>query len=258
MTNFTPPLLNKTILITGAARGIGRATALLCAAHGAQVAAADLDLDGARATADAITSVGSNAIALRCDVSVRGDVDAMVATTLAAFGRLDGAFNNAGIAAVHVGVRGAKTAEWPEEAVDRMLAVNLKGVWLAMRAELEVMVAQGAGAIVNTGSIAGVAGLQTASAYAAAKHGVVGFTRTAAIEYAEAGIRVNAVCPGYIETDMTREVMKRRGTDILTATPMRRMGQPEEIANAVAWLLSDAASYVTGAAYSVDGGYTAA
>lgn len=182
----------------------------------------------------------------------------MVARTVDAFGRLDCAFNNAGIAGYQVNAAGAKTADWSEEAFDRMIAVNLKGVWLAMRAELEVMQTQGAGAIVNTASIAGLVGLPTSSAYVAAKHGVVGLTKTAAIEYATNGIRVNSVCPGYIETDMTKEVMTRRGEEILRTTAARRMGTAQEIAEMVCWLCSDRASYVTGANYNVDGGYVAA
>ena len=182
---------------------------------------------------------------------------AMVDAVIGAYGRLDCAFNNAGIAGWQVEAAGKKTAEWSEEAFDRMIAVNLKGVWLCMKHELLRMQAQGGGAIVNTASIAGLAGLPTSSAYVAAKHGVVGLTKTAAIEYAEAGIRVNAVCPGYIKTPMTEETMRRRGAAIIAQTPLKRMGSPEEIAEMVVWLLSERASYVTGAAYNVDGGWMA-
>jgi NAD(P)-dependent dehydrogenase (short-subunit alcohol dehydrogenase family) len=184
-------------------------------------------------------------------------VRAMVEAVIGAYGRLDCAFNNAGIAGWQVDAAGKKTAEWSEEAFDRMIAVNLKGVWLCMKHELLRMQAQGSGAIVNTASIAGLAGLPTSSAYVAAKHGVVGLTKTAAIEYAEAGIRVNAVCPGYIKTPMTEETMRRRGAAIIAQTPLKRMGSPEEIAEMVVWLLSERASYVTGAAYNVDGGWMA-
>jgi NAD(P)-dependent dehydrogenase (short-subunit alcohol dehydrogenase family) len=177
--------------------------------------------------------------------------------TILAHGRLDCAFNNAGIAGWQVEAGGKKTADWHEEAFDRMIAVNLKGVWLCMRAEIRQMLTQGGGAIVNTGSIAGLAGLPTSSAYVAAKHGVIGLTKTAAIEYAEAGIRVNAVCPGYIRTRMTEDTMRRRGEAILAQVPAKRMGNPEEIAEMVVWLCSDRASYVTGAAYNVDGGWMA-
>ncbi len=254
---MTGLLDGKTALISGAARGIGRATALLFAREGARVAVADLNIDGARETAGLIEKAGGKALALSVEITKADQVAAMVARTVDAFGRLDCAFNNAGIAAYQVGALGQKTADWSEDAFDRMIAVNLKGVWLAMRAELEVMAKQGSGAIVNTASIAGLVGLPTSSAYVAAKHGVIGLTKTAAIEYAAAKIRVNSVCPGYIETDMTRDAMARRGAEIMATTPFRRMGTANEIAEMVCWLASDRASYVTGASYNVDGGYVA-
>jgi NAD(P)-dependent dehydrogenase (short-subunit alcohol dehydrogenase family) len=185
------------------------------------------------------------------------DVRAMVEGAVGAYRQLDCAFNNAGIAGWQVDAAGKKTAEWSEEAFDRMIAVNLKGVWLCMRHELTQMQAQGGGAIVNTGSIAGLIGLPTSSAYVAAKHGVLGLTKTAALEYAEANIRVNAVCPGFIKTRMTEDTMRRRGEEILSQVPLRRMGNPEEIAEMVVWLCSDRASYVSGAACNVDGGWMA-
>jgi NAD(P)-dependent dehydrogenase (short-subunit alcohol dehydrogenase family) len=255
---MTGMLEGKTALISGAARGIGRAAAVLFAKEGARVAVADFNEVGAKETVELINSGGGQAIAIKVEVSSAADVNAMVKRTVEAFGRLDCAFNNAGISGYNVNAAGLKTAEWSEDSFDRMIAVNLKGVWLAMRAEIEVMLQQGSGAIVNTASIAGLVGLPTSSAYVAAKHGVVGLTKTAAIEYATQNIRVNSVCPGYIETEMTREVMQRRGEDILRATAARRMGQAEEIAEMVCWLCSDRASYVTGANYNVDGGYVAA
>ncbi len=255
---MTGILEGKTALISGAARGIGRAAAVLFAKEGARVAVADLNIDGAKETVALINASGGQAIAMQVEVTRADEVNAMVARTVDAFGRLDCAFNNAGIAGYQVNSRGQKTAEWTEESFDRMIAVNLKGVWLAMRAEIEVMEKQGGGAIVNTASIAGLVGLPTSSAYVAAKHGVVGLTKTAAIEYAQQAIRVNAVCPGYIETDMTKEVMTRRGEEILRSTPARRMGTAQEIAEMVCWLCSDRASYVTGANYNVDGGFYAA
>jgi NAD(P)-dependent dehydrogenase (short-subunit alcohol dehydrogenase family) len=182
----------------------------------------------------------------------------MVDGAVAAFGRIDCAFNNAGIAAYQVGAGGKNTADWSEEGFDRMIAVNLKGVWLCMRAELRRMVPQGGGVIVNTASIAGLIGLPTSSGYVASKHGVIGLTKSAAIEYGAKGVRVNAVCPGFIETDMTREVMSRRGPELMALVPFHRMGKAEEIAEIVCWLCSDRASYVTGVAYNVDGGYVAA
>lgn len=249
-------LEGKAALITGAGRGIGRATALLFAREGARVAAADVAEAGAAETAALIQQAGGEAISLGCDVTAAQQVARMTEATIAAFGRLDCAFNNAGIAAFQVGAGGRKTADWSEEAFDRMIAVNLKGVWLCMRAELEAMSAQGAGAIVNTASIAGLIGIPTSSAYVASKHGVVGLTKTAAIEYAPQ-VRVNAVCPGFIATDMTQEVMARRGEELMAAVPFHRMGKAEEIAEMVCWLCSDRAAYVTGAAYNVDGGWVA-
>jgi NAD(P)-dependent dehydrogenase (short-subunit alcohol dehydrogenase family) len=247
----------KAVLITGAGGGIGGAAALACTREGARVAVADIAAEAAAATVARINAAGGQAIALSGDVSRDAEVKRIIDDTVAAFGRLDCAFNNAGIAGWQVDAAGKKTAEWSEAAFDRMIAVNLKGVWLCLRHELPQMQAQGGGAIVNTASIAGLAGLPTSSAYVAAKHGVVGLTKTAAIEYAEAGIRVNAVCPGYIKTPMTGEVMQRRGEAILAQTPMRRMGNPEEIAEMVVWLFSDRAGFVSGAAYNVDGGYMA-
>jgi NAD(P)-dependent dehydrogenase (short-subunit alcohol dehydrogenase family) len=250
-------LEGKTALITGAGRGIGRAAALLFAREGARVAVADMSAAGAAETVGMINAKGGQAISVTVDVTKPDQVAAMFKSTLSAFGRLDCAFNNAGIAGYQVGAAGKKTAEWSEEAFDGMINVNLKGVWLCMRGELEQMQKQGGGAIVNTASIAGLVGIPTSSIYVASKHGVMGLTKTAAVEYAEAKIRVNAVCPGYIETDMTKDTMARRGQQILSAVPARRMGQPEEIAEMVCWLCSDRASYVTGVGYNVDGGVIA-
>jgi NAD(P)-dependent dehydrogenase (short-subunit alcohol dehydrogenase family) len=247
----------KSALITGGGGGIGRATALAFAREGARLAVADFAAEAATETVALVNAAGGQAITLLGDVSRDADVKAMIGDVLAAYGRLDCAFNNAGIAGWHVDAAGKKTADWSEEAFDRMIAVNLKGVWLCMRHELWQMERQGGGAIVNTGSIAGLVGLPTSSAYVAAKHGVLGLTKTAAIEYAAAKIRVNAVCPGYIKTRMTEEVMRRRGEAIIAQTPMARMGEPQEIAEMVVWLCSERASFVTGAAYNVDGGWMA-
>ena len=253
-----PGLLEgKSALITGAGGGIGRATALAFSREGARVAVADVAVEAAHETVAQVNAAGGQAMSLSGDVTRDADVRAMVSAVVGAHGRLDCAFNNAGIAGWQVEAAGKKTAEWSEEAFDRMIAVNLKGVWLCMRHELSQMQAQGGGAIVNTGSIAGLVGLPTSSAYVAAKHGVLGLTKTAAIEYAEANIRVNAVCPGYIETRMTEETMRRRGEAILAQVPFHRLGSPEEIAEMVVWLCSDRASYVSGVAYNVDGGWMA-
>jgi NAD(P)-dependent dehydrogenase (short-subunit alcohol dehydrogenase family) len=247
----------KSTLITGGGGGIGRATALAFAREGARVAVADIMPEAARETVALVNAAGGQAISLSGDMSRDADVRMMIEAVVGAYGRLDCAFNNAGIAGWQVDATGKKTADWSEEAFDRMIAVNLKGVWLCMRHELPQMQAQGGGAIVNTASIAGLVGLPSSSAYVAAKHGVIGLTKTAAIEYAEAKIRVNAVCPGYIRTRMTEPSMQLRGEAILAHTPLKRMGNPEEIAEMVVWLCSERASYVSGAAYNVDGGWMA-
>jgi NAD(P)-dependent dehydrogenase (short-subunit alcohol dehydrogenase family) len=247
----------KVALVTGGGGGIGRAAALAFAREGARVAVADFAAAAARDTVALINAAGGQAITLTGDVTRAKDVRAMLDDTVTAYGRLDCAFNNAGIAPYQVDASGKKTADWSEESFDRMIAVNLKGVWLCMKEEIPRMQSQGGGAIVNTASIAGLIGLVTSSAYVAAKHGVIGLTKTAALEYADAKIRVNAVCPGFIKTQMTEETMHRRGEAIMAQIPLRRMGEPGEIAEMVVWLCSDRASYVTGAAYNVDGGWMA-
>jgi NAD(P)-dependent dehydrogenase (short-subunit alcohol dehydrogenase family) len=250
-------LESKVALVTGGGGGIGRAAALAMAREGGKVAVADFDAAAAHGTVAQINAAGGQAITLTGDVAHAADVKAMVEDTVTAYGRLDCAFNNAGIAGYQVDAIGQKTADWSEASFDRMIAVNLKGVWLCMREEIPRMLNAGGGAIVNTASIAGLIGLQTSSAYVAAKHGVIGLTKTAALEYADAGIRVNAVCPGFIETRMTAGAMQRHGDRILAGIPAGRLGRPEEIAEMVVWLCSERASYVTGAAYNVDGGWMA-
>jgi len=251
-------LEGKRAVITGAGRGIGREAALLFAAEGALVAVSDLSADGAEETVGMINAKGGQAVSTVADVTKTEDLNALVAAAVSAFGGIDCAFNNAGIAPYQVNAGGKRTHEWAEDSVDRMIDVNLKSVWNCMRAELAQMMAQGSGgAIVNTASIAGLNGLRTSSLYVAAKHGVVGLTKTAAIEYATDGIRVNSACPGYIETDMTRDTMSRRGEEVLRRVPMGRMGQPKDIAEMVCWLCSDRAAFVTGANYNVDGGFVA-
>lgn len=249
-------LEGKVALITGAARGIGRGTALLFAREGARVAVADLSADGVRETAELIVKSGGKATAIVVDVAEPADVSAMMTATLDAYGRLDCAFNNAGINGSLAGVRGKLTADWPEEAFDRLIQVNLKGTWLCMRAELQQMVQQGSGSIVNTASLAGLTGFVSTAAYAASKHGVVGLTKTAAIEYAPK-IRVNCVCPGWINTDMTAQIIGQRAPELLARVPFREVGQPEDVAEMVCWLSSDRARYVAGGAFTVDGGYMA-
>ena len=247
----------KSALITGGGGGIGRATAVVFAREGARVAVADANEDAARETVALVNGAGGQAMSLTGDVTDAAVVESMVKAVVSAYGRLDCAFNNAGIAGYQVDAAGKRTHEWSDTSVDRMLAVNLKSVWLCMKHELIQMLAQGGGAIVNTGSIAGLVGLYTSSAYVAAKHGVLGFTKTAAIEYAKDNIRVNAVCPGYIETKMTEDTMRRRGDELLGRVPFGRMGRAEEIAEMVLFLSSDRSSYVSGGCYNVDGGYMA-
>ncbi|WP_149540792.1 SDR family NAD(P)-dependent oxidoreductase [Siccirubricoccus phaeus] len=250
-------LEGKSALITGAGSGIGRAAALAFAREGAWVAAADLTLETAQRTLAAIEAAGGQGVAIACDVTDDAAVAAMVAATVNAFGGLDCAFNNAGIAPYQVNAIGVATADIEEAAWQRILDVNLTGVWRCLRHEVAQMRRQGGGAIVNTASIGGLVGLRGSSAYAVSKHAVLGLTKTAAIDHAADNIRVNAVCPGYIETPMTEESMRRAGERILARVPMARLGQPGEIAEAVVWMCSDRASFVTGAAWTVDGGYTA-
>ena len=250
-------LEGKSALITGGGRGIGQAAALLFAKEGARVAVSDISTEGTAETVALINKAGGQALSVPGDVTVAADVETMVGKTIEAFGGLDCAFNNAGIAPYQVDAAGKNTADWSEEAFDRMIAVNLKGVWLCMRAQIKHMEANQGGSIVNTASIAGLIGIRTSSAYTAAKHGVVGLTKTAAIEYGQKGIRVNSVCPGFIETEMTRVTMERRGDEILAMVPYRRMGTAHEIAEMVCWLCSDRAAFVSGANYNVDGGYVA-
>lgn len=252
------PLEERVALITGAASGIGRATSLLFADQGARLVLADVDDRGREETARQAGERGAEVLEVHCDVSEAGEVAAMIAAAVERFDRLDCAFNNAGI-----GGGGGAVAEYEPELWNRVLAVNLTGVFLCMQSELRQMVAQGTGAIVNAASVVGLIGYPQLAAYNAAKHGVIGLTRTAAIEYAGHGIRVNAVCPGWTETPMVMEGGRAPASDpdvyaaIAGLAPMKRLGQPHEIASAVAWLCSDAASFVTGHPLVVDGGVTA-
>jgi NAD(P)-dependent dehydrogenase (short-subunit alcohol dehydrogenase family) len=249
-------LEGKVALITGGGRGIGRATAVLFAREGARVVVADISADGVKETTGLITKSGGEATGVVADVSKPADVSAMMTATLNAFGRLDCAFNNAGINGTLAGVRGKLTAEWPEDAFDKLIQVNLKGTWLCMKAELEQMVQQGSGSIVNAASLAGLTGFPTTAAYAASKHGVVGLTKTAAIEYAPK-VRVNCVCPGWINTEMVAETIARYGAELLVRVPFREFGKPEDVAEMVCWLSSDRARFVVGGVFTIDGGYMA-
>jgi NAD(P)-dependent dehydrogenase (short-subunit alcohol dehydrogenase family) len=227
--------------------------------EGARVAVSDRAEAGIAETVALINAAGGQAIAIGGDVTKETDVAAMVARTVAAFGKIDCAFNNAGISGRAVGPVGQRTHEMSRESFDGMLAVNLTGVFLCLKHEIAQMLKQGTGgAIVNTASIAGLVGLPTATHYVAAKHGVVGLTKTAAMEYAQDKIRVNCVNPGYIKTPMTDETMKTRYDQLMTKVPMNRLGTPEEIAEAVVWMCSEKASFMTGASHIIDGGYYAA
>ncbi len=246
---------NKVALVTGAGSGLGLATARAFAESGASVALADWNEQAARSAAEELAANGHKTLAIQCDVADDDQVEAMVEQTVLAFGRLDAAYNNAGVQNVL-----AETADSTREDYDRVMGINLRGVWSCMKFELRQMRKQGSGAIVNCSSLGGLIGGNQRGTYHAAKHGVIGFTRSAALEYATRGIRVNAVCPGMIHTPMFDKMIAEGQGDELNAmlrtlVPMGRMGRPEEIADAVLWLCSDAASYVTGQSISVDGGY---
>lgn len=245
----------KVALVTGGSSGIGRATALAFAREGAKVVVADVMVEGGQETVRLLTAAGGQGLFVKTDVSHAPEVEALIKQAVATYGRLDCAFNNAGVEGAFV-----STTEYSEADWDRVLAINLKGVWLCMKYEIAHMLRQGSGAIVNTASGAGLVGVPNLSAYVASKHGVVGLTKTAALEYAKAGIRVNAVCPGVIHTPMVARLTSSRpdlSEALVAAEPMGRAGRPEEVAAAVVWLCSDAASFVTGHALSVDGGYVA-
>ncbi|MBV1931354.1 MAG: SDR family oxidoreductase [Porticoccaceae bacterium] len=248
-------LEGKVGLITGGGSGIGRATSVIFGNEGAKVVVSDVNEEGGNKTVDMIKKAGGDAVFVRCDVSQSAEVEALIKASVTHYGQLDCAFNNAGISG-----KMANTVMCSEGNFDRNIAVNLKGVWLCMKYEIQQFLDQGTGgSIVSTASIAGLVAAAYAPAYGAAKHGVNGLTKSAAIEFAKKDIRVNSVCPGLIETPMVASA----GTDsklietMIAAEPVGRMGQPNEIGNAVAWLCSDKASFVTGHCMPVDGGYVA-
>lgn len=248
-------LENKVALVTGGGSGIGRATSLLLAKEGAKVMIADYVPEGAEKTVKMIKDAGGTASCVAADVSVTRQVEMMIAKTVETYGRLDCAFNNAGIEG-----KFSNTVECTEDNFDRVIAIDLKAVWLCMKSEIPQMLKQGGGAIVNTASIAGLLGFNGIPAYVAAKHGVVGLTRTAALEYATKNIRVNCVCPGVINTPMVARAIDGGGfteAEVTAAEPIGRLGKPEEIAAGVLWLLSDASSFVTGHPLTIDGGWAA-
>jgi NAD(P)-dependent dehydrogenase (short-subunit alcohol dehydrogenase family) len=245
----------KVALVTGGASGIGRATALAFAREGARVMIDDINIDGGEDTVRMIKEAGGEAVFVKADGRKATEVEALIRKVVEVYGRLDCAHNNAGI----TGER-AYTSDCTEENWDDVVNTDLKGVWLCMKYEIPQMLKQGGGAIVNTSSMRGLTGNQGRIAYAASKHGVVGITRTAALEYATAGIRVNAVCPGVILTPLNKDRISgdpEFEARLIGITPLRRMGTAEEIAETVVWLCSERASFVTGHAMSVDGGATA-
>jgi NAD(P)-dependent dehydrogenase (short-subunit alcohol dehydrogenase family) len=244
----------KCAVVTGAAGGIGRGAALAFAAHGASVVVADIAESAGREVADEIVRAGGEALFVRTDVARADDVAAMVAQAVARFGGVHCAFNNAGIEEEH-----HRLADSDEALYDRMMAVNVKGVWLCMQHEIRQMLLQGGGAIVNTASVAGLVGAPKHAIYAASKHAVVGLTKSAAIEYGRKGIRVNSVCPGVIRTAMLERALEREAAweeTLVRMHPIGRLGDVDDVVNAVLWLCSDASAFVTGHQLAVDGGMT--
>src|SRR5437870_11244721 len=246
---------NQVALVTGAASGIGLATAKAFAQSGASVALADWNENAVRSAAKHLSAQGHKTLAIRCDVSDDAQVEAMVEQTVATFGRLDAAYNNAGVQNTL-----AETADATREDFDRVTGINRRGVWSCMKFELRQMRKQGSGAIVNCSSLGGLVGGAGRGSYHAAKHGVLGLTKSAALEYAARGIRVNAVCPGMIWSPMTEKLIaegqKEALEEMLKLVPIGRHGRPEEIADAVLWLCSDRSSLVVGQSIAVDGGFT--
>lgn len=248
-------LENRVVLVTGAGSGIGKASALAFAEEGAKVVVEDLVVEAGEETADTIIEAGGAATFIRADVSKAVEVEEMVNKTVAIYGRLDCAYNNAGVA-----VSPQLTPDTAEEDWDRVMNVNLKGVWLCMKFEIPAMLKQGKGAIVNASSMVGLIGLPKRSAYAASKHGVIGLTKVAALEYADAGIRVNAICPAVVRTPLVENIIAsdpEAEAQLLSMIPMKRLATLKEIAEVVVWLCSDESSFVTGHAMLVDGGVVA-
>ena len=252
---MTQPFSGQVALVTGGASGLGRVTALALAREGAKVVVADVAVIQGEGTVEEITSAGGQAMFVKADVTKSIEVEAMVQKTVEAFGRLDFALNNAGID----GVR-ARTAAYPEEVWHQVIDLNLTGVFLCLKFELPVMVKQGRGVIVNMSSVAGVTGFPGHAAYTASKHGVIGLTKTAALDYAKAGIRVNAICPAYTRTPMLTRMLEQSPdleAKLVSRVPLRRLGTAEEIAQAAIYLFSEAAAFMTGHSLVLDGGIMA-
>ena len=253
--NPTYDFIGQVALVTGASSGMGLATASTFAQAGAAVVLADINEDTLGSAVEDLTAAGHRVLGIPCDVSNEASVAAMVKAAVDTFGRLDMAFNNAGIQ-----VPPSDAADEPAEIFDRVNAVNLRGVWACMKHELAHMRIQGSGAIVNCSSLGGLVGLPGRAAYHASKHGVLGLTTSAALQYAPRGIRINAVCPGAIDTPMVADMAAKgelNRAEAAAGTPIARLGLAEEIAASVLWLCSPGASYVVGVALPVDGGYTA-
>jgi len=246
-------LKNKVAIVTGAGSGIGREVAYSYAREGAKVVVSDVDESGGRLTVENILKDGGEAMFVRADVSSPADNEMLVKKTIDAYGALHIACNNAGI-----GGPAALTGDYPLDGWEKVIAINLSGVFYGMRYQIPKMLKAGGGAIVNIASILGQVGFATASAYVAAKHGVVGLSKNAAVEYADKGIRVNSVGPAFIKTPLLDKNLDQATLDFLvTKHPIARLGEPEEVAELVLWLSSDKASFVTGSYYAVDGGYLA-
>lgn len=245
----------QVALVTGAANGIGRATAQAFASEGLKVVVSDVDVAGGEQTVDLIRQAGGEALFVRCDVSRDAEVQALMTRVIEAYGRLDYAFNNAGIE-----IEKGRLNEGSEAEFDAIMGVNVKGVWLCMKYQLPLLMAQGGGAIVNTASVAGLGAAPKMSIYSASKHAVIGLTKSAAIEFAKKKVRVNAVCPAVIDTDMFRrayEADPKKGEFAAAMHPVGRIGKVEEVAAAVLYLCSDDAAFTTGQALAIDGGVTA-
>ncbi len=251
---MTKPMASKVALVTGSGSGIGRGVALVFAREGAKVVVTDINSKGGDETVDMIKQEGGDAVFIQADLLQSSQVEKLVSKAVEVYGKLDYACNNAGVAGIRVPL-----IEFPEDQWDLVIDTDLKGVWLCMKYEIPQMLKQGKGSIVNISSAAGLKPNKGSTAYSSAKHGVIGLTKMAALEHAEAGIRVNTICPGPIRTPFVDDLCKKhpeREAWYISTTPMRRMGTPAEIGEAVVWLCSDAASYITGVTLPVDGGYT--